>query len=221
MCGRFTIYSSAGDIEEYFDLTDLYPFAASYNVAPSQVVLAVRENDQKERVSVGLRWGLIPSWMKEENISSKMINARVETVHEKPSFRKAFKTCRCLIVANGFYEWKKQNNGKQPVYIHQADDKLFGFAGLWEHWENNDGLVIESCTILTQDVNDQLREVHNRMPVIIDRDHFSDWLDIQNQDAEQLQSLLSSLPFPEMILTPVGTKVNNPNHNAPDCIDTI
>jgi len=221
MCGRFTIFSPASVIEEYFELTDLYPFIPSYNVAPSQNILAILENADKKRVGVGLRWGLIPSWMKEENISSQMINARLETVHEKPSFCKAFQSRRCLIVADGIYEWKKTKDSKHPIYIHPENKKPFGMAGLWEHWENNQGNVIESCTILTQEANQQISEVHNRMPVIIDPQNFSPWLDPENHDTDQLQSMLNMLDYPKMALTPVSTKVNNPRFDSPECIEEI
>lgn len=219
MCGRFTLYSPSDVIQEYFELTDLYPFAANYNVAPSQPVLALRENEIKERLAVPLNWGLIPRWMKEDKISSSnMINARVETVHEKPSFKSPFKYHRCLIAANGYYEWKKEKDHKQPTYMHLENDHPFGFAGIWEHWQNADGSVIESCAILTQEANKQLSEVHHRMPVIINKDNFAAWLDTQNQDVNDIQTLLSSIAFPSMQITPVSTMVNNPRNNTPECI---
>ena len=221
MCGRFTIYSSPEVIQDYFELTDLYPFIPSYNVAPSQTILAVRETENHQRVGVPLRWGLIPSWMKEENISSKLTNARVETVHEKPSFRKGFKSRRCLVVADGYYEWNQEITPKQPYYIHTKDNQLLAFAGIWEHWQNDEGKNIESCAIMTQDANQQLSQVHSRMPVIIDHEHFKLWLDTNNQDVDKLRKLLSSIPYPTMTVNKVSSKVNNPRFNSPECIINV
>ncbi len=218
MCGRFTIYSSPEVIQGYFELSELYPFIPSYNVAPSQMILAILEKENHQRVGVPLRWGLIPSWMKEENISTKLINARVETVHEKPSFRKAFKTRRCLVVADGYYEWNQEITPKQPYYIHPKNKELIAFAGLWEHWQNEDGKQIESCAIMTQEANAQLNEVHSRMPVIIDHQHFKTWLDTNNHNVEELRKLLCAIPYPTMTVIPVSPKVNNPRFNSPECI---
>lgn len=218
MCGRFTIYSPPELIQSYFELSELYPFIPSYNVAPSQMVLAIRENNNHQRVGLPLRWGLVPSWMKEENISTKLINARVETVHEKPSFRHAFKSKRCLVVADGYYEWNQEITPKQPYYIQTQDKELMAFAGIWEHWQNKEGKQIESCAIMTQDANSQLAQVHSRMPVIIDQQHFKTWLDTDNHHIEDIRKLLSSIPYPSMRITPVSPKVNNPRFNSPECI---
>jgi putative SOS response-associated peptidase YedK len=165
MCGRYTLRISVDSLVEAFEIEEYPPsLNPSYNIAPTQEVAAVVEEDEKRKLEM-LRWGLIPSWAKDPAIGNKMINARAETVSEKPSFRKAFKVRRCLILADGFYEWQKTDNGKQPYHIKMQDDSPFAFAGLWETWKN--GEEIRSCTIITTDANDLMGEIHHRMPVIL------------------------------------------------------
>ena len=150
-----------------------------------------------------------------------MINARSETAAEKPSFRAAFRRRRCLIVADGFYEWQKQNGAKQPFFIHLRDARPFAFAGLWEHWEGPDDSIIESCTLLTCNPNDFLRTVHNRMPVILDPGDYDLWLDQQVQDPERLHPLLRPYPAREMEAYPVSRFVNKPANDSPQCIEPL
>ncbi len=163
-------------------------------------------------------WGLVPRWADDPAIGNRLINARAETAATKPSFRDAFRRRRCLIPADGFYEWKRQGGGKQPYYIRLEDDRPFAFAGLWERWEKA-GAVIESCTILTTDANELLMPLHNRMPAILDREQFDRWLDPTIEDAKVLQPLLGPYPAERMIAYPVSTVVNSPRHDVAECID--
>ena len=174
MCGRYTLRTPVDSLVEAFDIVD-YPssLTPSYNIAPTQEVAAVVEEDEKRKLEM-FHWGLIPSWAKDPSIGNKMINARAETVSEKPSFRKAFKVRRCLILADGFYEWQKTDNGKQPYYIKMQDDSPFAFAGLWEIWQN--GEEIRSATIITTEANDLMNEIHHRMPVILPPEDYGMWL---------------------------------------------
>ena len=225
MCGRFTTTNADPEqIKETFDLKetpsseDLTP---RYNVAPSQDIAVVAHDENNDNKLGFMRWGLIPSWAKDPKIGHKMINARGETVHEKPSFRAAFKKRRCLIVADGFYEWRKNPDGsKTPMYIRLASGEPFGFAGLWERWENpHSGTLVTTTTIITTSANDLVRDIHERMPVIIPRDMFTTWLSREMQDTDELRHLL--IPYPADVMTayPVSKKVNSPNNDSPDLIE--
>ncbi len=172
MCGRYTLKTPIDVVAEHFGL-DEYPssLTPSYNIAPTQEVAAVVEEDEKRKLKM-FRWGLVPSWAKDPAIGNKMINARAETVSEKPSFRSAFKRRRCLIVADGFYEWQKTDGGaKQPYHFRMKDSSPFAFAGLWETWDG-DGADVRSCSIITTDANDLMKEIHHRMPVILLPDNY-------------------------------------------------
>jgi putative SOS response-associated peptidase YedK len=225
MCGRFTLTQSPELIAEIFELEDLPQFVAGYNIAPTQPVPVIRL-DHAQRQFDYLYWGLIPSWTKDPTIGSRLINARSETVTEKPSFRAAFKRRRCLIVADGFYEWqklepesgtKKTSAKKQPYYFHLTDHQPFGFAGLWEHWQSPAGDQIESCTILTTNANELMQPIHDRMPVILPAAAYQDWLDSTVQTTEIIP-LLQPYPEEQMHCYPVSLQVNNPRHDDPDCI---
>src|SRR5262249_19686163 len=160
--------------------------------------------DGKDRELAMLKWGLIPSWAKDAAIGYRMINARADTVAQKPSYRSAFRRRRCLLVADGFYEWQKTNDKKQPFFIGMKDESPFAFAGLWEHWENPEGEPIESCTIITTEANDLVKEIHDRMPVILPPKNYPVWLDPEVQDPEKLQKLLAQYPAKEMRAYPVS-----------------
>lgn len=164
-----------------------------------------------------LHWGLIPSWAKDPEVGNKMINARAETVAEKPSYRKAFKERRCLILADGFYEWQKTDSGKQPFYIRMEDESPFAFAGLWESWQN--GREIRSCTIITTSPNEVAAQVHNRMPVILHPEDYEMWLDPDFDEREPLTTLLKPFPAEAMEAYPVSRKVNRPANNDPEVIE--
>jgi len=222
MCGRFTLIAPGESIADLFGLSEIPNIAPRYNIAPTQPVAAVRVSQKSgERELTYFHWGLIPRWAKDVSIGSRMINARSETAAEKPSFRVAMKYRRCLVPADGFYEWQKINGGKQPVRIQMAGGGPFAIAGLWERWASKDGSAVESCTLLTTEPNDLLRPVHNRMPVILSPQDFDLWLDPQAQRAEEVQHLLTPYPAEEMDFYPVSTHVNNPRNEDPRAIEPI
>ena len=218
MCGRFTLAAKPTALATLFDLDKIPEITPRYNIAPTQPVAAVRlvSQDQKREFTY-LTWGLIPSWAKDIRMGSRMINARSETVAEKPSYRAAFKRRRCLIPAEGFYEWQKLEGRKQPHYIAMRDRNPFAIAGLWEHWEGGDGSVIESCTLLTTTPNELVKPLHNRMPVILHPDDYDEWL-YPGADPGLLLHLLRPYSASEMMAYPVSTFVNSPANDGPDCI---
>ena len=191
-----------------------------YNIAPSQPVLAVRlAPESADREVVMFKWGLIPSWAKEPGIGNSLINARADTVAEKPAFRAAFKKRRGLVPADGFYEWKREN-GKTPYYFRLKDESPFAFAGLYERWEKGDEPV-ESCTLITCEANGVVGAVHNRMPVILKPEDYARWLDPKEQRSEALMRLLAPLPDDWLSAHPVGKLVNNPRNEDPRCIERV
>jgi putative SOS response-associated peptidase YedK len=219
MCGRFTQTASPGIIAEQFQVQEPPLFPPRYNIAPSQQIAAIRiDPDTTLRKLVLLRWGLIPSWAKDPKIGNQCINAKAETVAEKPAFRSAFKKRRCLVVATGFYEWQVRGRTKQPMWVGLRSQQPFAFAGLWEHWKPAEGEPFETCTIITTEPNDLMRSIHNRMPVILAPASYDQWLDLTFQQAEPLQALLRPYPSEELTVFPVGTLVNNPRHDAPQCL---
>jgi len=217
MCGRFVQYSLFPEIIREFDIhkvdAELRP---SYNIAPTQDVPVVI-NDGENRL-INCRWGLIPPWSKDPAIGSKMINARAETVAEKPSFKKPFRQSRCLIVTDGFYEWRKENARKIPVYIRLKNARPFGLAGLYSDWKPPEGDTIRTCTIITTEPNSLLEPIHNRMPVIVHDDAFQLWLDPEVQDPELLLPLLVPYGSDMMEIHDVSTRVNSPSNDSPDNI---
>ncbi len=217
MCGRYTLKTPINVLAEGFEIEE-YPssIVPNYNTAPTQEVAAVVEEDEKRKLKM-FRWGLIPSWAKDAAIGNKMINARSETVSEKPSFRSAFKKRRCLILADGFYEWQKSDNGKQPFYIKMADGSPFAFAGLWEIWKGAE--EIRSCTVITTEANDLMNEIHHRMPVILHPEEYDLWLDPDFDEKEPLTSLLKPYPADAMEAYPVSRRVNKPSNNGPSVLE--
>lgn len=215
MCGRFTLRSAPDTLATQFDIDACEPYGPRYNIAPTQPVLAVMGADDR-RVGHFLRWGLVPSWAKDPRIGSRMINARAETVAEKPSFRAAFRRRRCLIPADGYYEWAATSAGKQPWFIHRPDDACFAFAGLWERWEH-DGTVIESCAIVTCAANARLAAVHDRMPVVIAPADYTEWLTCAPTTPAPT-ALLRAMDEDFFALRRVTKRVNSPRHDGPDCI---
>ena len=220
MCGRFALLASGPAIAEQFGVTIAHDIVPRFNIAPTQPVAAVRLDRQGQRELTYFQWGLIPSWAKDPSMGSRLINARAETAAEKPSFRAAFKRRRCLLPASGFYEWQKLNGGKQPTYIRPVGDALFGLAGLWEMWQDAEGSVLESCTILTTSPNELMEPIHNRMPVIIEPADYSMWLDPGDDPAHALH-LLRPYPAQEMEAYAVSTAVNNPRNESPLNIQPI
>lgn len=222
MCGRFTQTATPTAIAQQFGISVPPLRKPRYNIAPSQPVAAIRvDPETTTRQLVLLRWGLIPSWAKDQKIGFHCINAKAETVAEKPSFRAAFRKHRCLVVATGFYEWQMQGKTKQPMWIGSKSRQPFGFAGLWEQWQPPEGGVIESCTILTTEPNDLMRPIHNRMPVILSAETYPQWLDPTIQDVESLKALLCPYPSEELTAYPVSTLVNNPRHDVPECLEPV
>jgi len=220
MCGRFTLATAPEIVAEFFELTAVPDLSPRYNIAPTQSAPAILLTPERaQRVFRPLRWGLIPGWAKDPTIGNRMINARAETVAEKPAFRSAFRQRRCLVVSDGFYEWKKGPGRKQPFYIRMRDDRPFAFAGLWEHWEADDGTGIESCALLTTQPNEVLRPIHDRMPVILDRANYDLWLDPTMADVDRLRPLLCPYRAEEMKVYPVGTRVNSPTRDDPACME--
>ncbi|BAZ13006.1 hypothetical protein NIES4071_48400 [Calothrix sp. NIES-4071] len=219
MCGRFTLIQAAEVLQDSFNIESVPSLQPRYNIAPTQeVVTVLYDTDNDLRVANSLRWGLIPSWSKDPSIASKLINARSETVAEKPSFRSAFKKRRCLIVADGFYEWQRTEGKKQPFRFQLQEKQPFGFAGLWEQWQSPDGEEIDTCTILTTAANDLMAPIHDRMPVILKPEDYDLWLDPQMQDPKMLQPLLQPFSTEAMTAYPVSTIVNSPRNNTPECI---
>lgn len=221
MCGRFTLRASPGVIAEQFGLFEAPDFAARYNIAPSQPVPVVRlrpADPEGRRELVLLRWGLVPSWADDPSIGNRLINARAESAARKPAFRKAFVRRRCLVVADGFYEWQGVGRSKRPYLIRMRDERPFAFAGLWESWDGADHSHIESCTILTTEANALVRPLHDRMPVVIAPEDYARWLDASDEAAERAGALLRPFAAEPMVAIPVSTRVNNPAHEDPGCI---
>jgi len=221
MCGRFALYSSLATVKEAFQIQQVnYEFEPSYNVAPSQQV-AVVVRREKGNALERMRWGLIPFWAKDPSIGSRMINARSETAHQKPSFKRPLKDQRCLIPADGFFEWRQVGENKVPMFIRLKSGRPFGFAGLFDVWTSPQGERIISCTILTTEANDFLRTIHHRMPVILPKSHEATWLDPAIHSFESLLPLLRPYPAEEMEAYEVSRLVNSPDNNTPECIRPI
>jgi putative SOS response-associated peptidase YedK len=220
MCGRFTLATDLEQLEERFSFhAATLAFKPHYNIAPSQQILAVISTEER-RVGL-LRWGLIPSWAKDQSMGDRMINARAETVAEKPSFRRALQKRRCLILADGFYEWRKEGKTKTPMYIRLKSHAPFGFAGLWETWKSPEGEAIHSCTIITTTPNGLMESIHNRMPVILSRDAESQWLDRTIEGPDRLLPLLAPYPADAMEAYAVSSAVNSPRNDAAVCIQPV
>lgn len=220
MCGRYTLRVSASEVARQFLLFDLPPLPPRFNIAPSQPVAAVRMADGRRELA-WLRWGLVPSWAKDPAIGNRTINARCETAAEKPAFRTALRRRRCLVLADGFYEWQPAAKGKkkQPYFFHFRDDRPFGFAGLWESWEGPDHSRLETCTLLTTEANAVVRPIHDRMPVIVAPENHALWLDPAVTETGPLLPLLRPFPADEMEAYPVSPLVNSPANEDPHCAE--
>lgn len=214
MCGRYALTSSPTVIAERFHLLWTPEIAPRYNIAPSQVIPAVRETERGRELAF-LKWGLIPSWAKDASIGMKLINARGETLAEKPAFRSAYRQRRCLVPADAFYEWKPVAGRKQPFCIRMRDEGPFGIAGLWEHWKAPDGQTVESCTIVTIDANALVSELHDRMPLILAPGDYDAWLRAESKE------LPPAVPAQEMRYYPVSSLVSNATNDVPACLDPI
>ncbi|MDT3417110.1 putative SOS response-associated peptidase YedK [Brevibacillus aydinogluensis] len=221
MCGRFTLVSDPISLQYRFTLSSIpFDLQPRYNIAPSQNIYAIISLDDGNRRIGELRWGLIPSWAKDERIGHKMINARAETLTEKPAFRNLINRKRCIIPADGFFEWKQTPRGKQPMRILLKSGELFAFAALYDTWINRAGQKVHTCTIITTQPNELVRDIHDRMPVILQNQAAeSIWLDRKVQDTEILQSLLTPYPADQMTAYPVSPVVGNPKIDEPVCIE--
>lgn len=217
MCGRFALVATGEEVAEHYQLPEVPFVVPRYNIAPTQPVAAVRLSQAGEREFTFFQWGLIPSWAKDPSIGSRMINARAETAPEKPSFRAAFKRRRCLLPATGFFEWRKTDGRKQPMYIHEAAGGIVSLAGLWEIWQSPDGGELETCTILTTGPNSLMELIHDRMPVILDPLDYDMWL-AGDTPADQLQHLLRPYDAERLFAHPVSTAVNKPQNDTPDVV---
>ncbi|MEE2673574.1 MAG: SOS response-associated peptidase [Myxococcota bacterium] len=221
MCGRITLTSSAGEIARQFDLepgVDLAPLEPRYNVAPSQDIVAVRQDPEGRRVLSLERWGLVPHWAKDPAVGNRMINARAESVATKPAFRSAFRKRRCLVPADGFFEWSGSGEERRPYLFRRPDRALIGIAGLYERWTGEGGEVVDSCTLITTEANACLAPFHHRMPVILGRDDYGGWLDRSQEDVEALAALLSPCPADWLEASPVSKRVNNPRNDDAECL---
>ena len=222
MCGRFTYSQSRQKTAESFCLDEPPIYQPHYNISPSNEVLAIVEHPERGREYRRLRWGLIPRWSDDPAIGNRLINARCETVATKPAYREAFKRRRCLVLADGFYEWEKRGQVKQPYYIRMRDGRPFAFAGLWERNNRVPDGPVDTCTILTTDANETVKPIHDRMPVILSgRQDYDLWLDGQAVDGDALERLWQPYDGVPMTRWPVSRLVNSPRHDSPDCIESV
>jgi putative SOS response-associated peptidase YedK len=220
MCGRFAQRSDPKRLAKEFKVEEVPQAEARYNVAPTQEILAVRQLADGREMAF-FKWGLVPSWAKDVSMGARLINARSETVQEKSSFREAFKQRRCIIPADGFYEWQRTEGKKQPFFFRMRDERPFGFAGLWERWEGEGGQAINSCTILTTEANEVLQPVHDRMPVILHPDEYEMWLDPDVRILDSIKEMLRPYPAEEMTGYPVSTSINSPGHQGAELIERV
>jgi putative SOS response-associated peptidase YedK len=221
MCGRFVQFSSLEEIREAFAVQQVrYQVEPSYNVAPTQSVAVVVQREGVNTLEK-MRWGLIPAWAKDPAIGSRMINARAETVGEKPSFKRPLKDRRCLVVADGFYEWQKTGQAKIPMFIRLKSGQPFGFAGLYDVWTSPEGEAVASCTIITTSANDLMQPIHDRMPVILPKSQESTWLNPAIQRAADVLPLLVPYSAADMEAYAVSRMVNSPENNSPDLIRAV
>ncbi len=221
MCGRFVSKAKKEEIEKEFkvEISDGNLSTPRYNIAPTQMIAAVAEIENEREISL-FKWGLVPQWAKDESIGNKLINARAETLTEKPSFREAFARRRCIIPVSGFYEWMRAAKGaKQPFYFYLKEKEVFGFAGLWEEWlDKETGELTETCTIITTEANEVLKPVHDRMPIILKSDYYEEWLNPKIKDTAKLQNLLVPYPANEMSSHAVSRAVNSPSEDSAELI---
>jgi putative SOS response-associated peptidase YedK len=216
MCGRYTLTASPQAVQDAFNLAETPDLTPRFNIAPTQLVPII--TGEARDTLTWVKWGLIPSWSKDASGASQLINARAETIEEKPSFRSAFKKRRCLVPADGFYEWRKDGDKKKPQYIVLDEREVFAFAGLWETWRNPAGETVYSCTIITGDPNEIVKPLHHRMAVILQEDMYKDWLD-EDTPLPVLKNMLTPYPAEKMKTYEVSTVVNNARVDSPDLLE--
>ncbi len=222
MCGRFAFYSPHEAVTRLFGVADALEVEPRYNIAPTQFVATVRADEAGRRGIAMLHWGLVPSWAKERAIGARMINARGETLREKPSFRNAYKRRRGLVLANGYYEWQRSGSVKQPYFISIAGGEPFGMAGLWETWRDPaTGEPLQSCCIVTTTPAREVAHVHDRMPVIVPAAAYDEWLDPRNVEVDRLDRLLVPWSAGGLVARPVGRRVNDARHQGPELIEPL
>lgn len=222
MCGRFTLHHKTEEVAERFEAQQvLFPLEARYNIAPAQAVPVIANSTLSgARWMEAMKWGLVPFWAKDPEIGNRMINARAETIAEKPAYKQALKRRRCILPSDGFYEWKAETGGRVPQHIRRQDGELFGFAGLWEEWESpTDGSPLRTCTIITVAPNELMAPIHNRMPAILRREDEDAWLDPDFKDTDAIIAMLKAYPAKEMEAYPVSRYVNAPQNDNEHCIE--
>ena len=218
MCGRFTLHTPESRIREVFDLGQSEPLGLKprYNIAPSQQVPIIRDRETS-REMIMVRWGLVPHWSKEPKTKYSTINARIESVAEKPAYRFPSKHRRCLIPADGFYEWKVVNGHKIPHHIRMRNGDVFALAGLWDRWEG-EGACLDSCSIIVMPANEVMKSLHERMPALIAPAHYDLWLDARITDKDELMGYLNSAPSSQLVTYPISPWVNSPQHDDERCL---
>jgi putative SOS response-associated peptidase YedK len=221
MCGRFSRSTSVGEFSRRFDARSIDDILPSYNVAPGQSVLTARVTPDQGRHLVALKWGLVPHWAREAKIGYRMINARSETVREKPAYRGPYRRQRCLVAVDGFYEWQTVEGQKQPYYFHLMSGEPLAFAGLWDSWTNPDGEPLQTCTLLTTQGNSLISPIHDRMPVILSPEDYDLWLDPAIDDPGNLMPVFEPYPGDLMESVPVSPRVNSPKNDDPECVAPV
>ena len=221
MCGRFTLHHSTEEVAEHFAVQQvLFPLEARYNIAPGQAVPVVANSTLAgARWLEAMKWGLVPFWAKDPDIGNRLINARAESIAEKPAYKQALKRRRCILPSDGFYEWKAEAGGRVPHHIRRLDGELFGFAGLWEEWESPDGSLLRTCAIITVPPNELMATLHNRMPAILRCEDEDAWLDPELKDTGAILAMLKAYPADEMEAYPVSRRVNAPQNDDESCLE--
>lgn len=213
MCGRLSQATPAKALQAQFGVDETLDLDVRYNVAPMQLIAAIRQLEGKRTLTL-LRWALLPSWAKPEQMKAPLINARLDTVAEKPSFRSAYKSRRCIIPADGWYEWLREGKAKQPFFLHDPDGRVLAFAGLWERWKGPDDALVESCTIITTEASEAIRHIHDRMPLILEPSFWQAWLDPATQIPPEM---LLAVQAPSIAFHPVSPFVNSARNEGPEC----
>uniref|UniRef100_A0A7C2NT10 Abasic site processing protein n=1 Tax=Schlesneria paludicola TaxID=360056 RepID=A0A7C2NT10_9PLAN len=222
MCGRFNLRLSPGELQEFFSLFRVPEFPVRYNIAPTQEVVSIRHDDQSRRVAEFLKWGLVPQWAKDPSIGNRLLNARSESVAEKPAFRNAFRRRRCIVPASGYYEWPEtKSQVKQPWHFYRKTGEPLALAGLWERWMSPTGQTLETCSLLTTEPNPFVAHWHDRMPVLLSDDQIDAWLDPSLTDVSALQRFLVPCPDDWLAADAVSTFVNSSRHEGPECLSPV